>query len=41
MLAINNTENFNEIVTEALAKSANYSRWQTAINGCVFSSSRV
>jgi hypothetical protein len=35
MLAINNTEKFNEIVTEARTKSANYSRWQTAINKAV------
>ena len=35
MLAINNTEKFNEVVAEALAKSANYSRWQKGINKAV------
>jgi hypothetical protein len=35
MLAINNTEKFNEIVTEARTKSANFKRWQNAINKAV------
>lgn len=33
--AIENQDRFNEIVKEALAKSANYSRWQNAINKAV------
>ena len=35
MLAINNQQKINEIVTESLAKSANYSRWLNAINKAV------
>lgn len=35
MLAINNQEKFNSIVEEALAKSANFPRWQNAINRAV------
>lgn len=34
-LAINEQEKFNEIVKEALAKSANFPRWQNAINKAV------
>lgn len=33
--AIGNQDRFNQIVKEALAKSANYSRWQNAINKAV------
>ena len=33
--AIDNQEKFNAIVKDALAKSANYSRWQNAINKAV------
>lgn len=35
MLAINNQEKFNEIIKTALAKSANFPRWQNAINKAV------
>jgi hypothetical protein len=35
MLNIENKEKFNEIVTEALAKSKNFPRWQNAINKAV------
>ncbi len=35
MLAINNTDKFNTIVKDALAKSANFPRWQNAINKAV------
>ncbi len=35
MLAINRQEKFKEIVKEALAKSANFPRWQNAINKAV------
>jgi hypothetical protein len=35
MLAINNEQKFNAVVTEALSKSVNFPRWQTAINKAV------
>ena len=35
MLAINNEAKFKQIISEALAKSANYPRWQNAINKAV------
>ncbi len=35
MLAINNQAKFNEIVKEARTKSANFKRWQNAINKAV------
>jgi len=35
MLAINNQAKFKEIVKNALAKSANFPRWQSAINKAV------
>jgi hypothetical protein len=35
MLAINNEQKFNAVVKEALSKSVNFPRWQTAINKAV------
>lgn len=35
MLEISNTAKFNETVKDALAKSANFPRWQNAINKAV------